>query len=103
MLLALFAAGAAQLVEPAPLSAVNPSCNRTVVHARGVDPAQSRKLGRLPPGQLQLAVNKRVGGCSVTVLPIRDANGHHVMTPGADPEVRPADRSLSQRGSQRQR
>jgi hypothetical protein len=66
---------------------------------------QGRKLGELPPGVLQLAVDKRVGGCSVTVLPTRDARGHHHTLPDdAVAGVRRADQpSGGQRRPERRR
>ena len=104
MLLVLLAAGAAQLVEPAPIRAdPAPLCGRTLSRIRVLSPSEARKLGQLPPGQLQLAVDKRVGGCSVTVLPIRDRNGDHVMTPGPNPELRAAGGSAAKRRPERQR
>ena len=63
------------------------------------------RLDELPPGYAQLAVDKRVGGCAVEVLPRRTRDGEHVMRPAADPRrvLTPTRRSEPQRGLQRHR
>ena len=105
MLLVLLAAGAAQTVDPQMVRTPSPpTCNRELARAAATSPAEARKLGRLPPGVLQLAVDKRVAGCSVTVLPTLDANGDHQMILGhGAPAIRSAAPSGAQGRPQRQR
>lgn len=69
-------------------------CRPDRIHAASPPPVQGRKLGKLPPGVLQLAVDKRVDGCSVIVLPTRDAQGRHHMIPHEAAGVRRADQPL---------
>jgi hypothetical protein len=74
------------------------------VQAVALDRADPRKLGELPPGMVQLAVDKRVGGCSVAVLPVRDAAGNHRMVPQQPLRTDRAHRGSRQQGRpQRQR
>ena len=98
-MLALIAA--AVTASPAlPATSTLALCRPTTTHAASPPPVRGRKLGELPPGVLQLAVDKRVGGCSVTVLPTRDAQGnHHMILRGRDMGVIPAERPL--RGQRR--
>ena len=108
MLLALLAAGAVGTLDPAMVKppATPAHCDRELARAATLTPAEARKLGQLPPGLLQLAVYKRVAGCAVAVLPVRDANGNHVMMLSEQPpQLRHARRAPSdgQRGSKRQR
>lgn len=107
VLLLLLAAGAAQTIDPEMVRRPVPdNCKPALARAATLAPPEARKLGRLPPGVLQLAVDKRVGGCSVTVLPARDAQGDHLMVlPNFQPRVFPTDarRSGPQARSQRQR
>jgi hypothetical protein len=95
MLLVLLAVDAAQ----PPIN-----CERRPVQAAALDRSDPRKLGELPPGLVQLAVDKRVGGCSVAVLPVRDADGNHRMIPQEPLRTVPAHRGSRQQGRpQRQR
>lgn len=98
MLLVILAAGVAAAAQPAM------NCERRPVQAATLDRSDPRKLGELPPGLLQLAVDKRVGGCSVAVLPARDADGNHRMIPQGTWRTVPTHRRSGQQGSsQRQR
>ena len=107
MLLALMAAVAAQTLDPGMVrTPAEPArCNPVLAQTALTDPAEVRRLGELPPGFVQLAVNKRVAGCSVTVLPQRDESGQHVMLRGSGPRVTPTHdgRSGRQRGPKRER
>jgi hypothetical protein len=76
-------------------------CNSRLTRTREVwrrrfDPRANgpRKLGELPPGYAILAVDRRVDGCPVNVLPARDANGQHRMewAPSAGVHAAPARR-----------
>lgn len=105
MLLVLLAAGAVQTVDPAMVKSPDSErCDPAIARAATLTPAEARKLGRLPPGGLQLAVYKRVGGCGVTVLPTRDANGNHLMLfGGGRRRVGPAHEGTSGRDRRPQR
>ena len=89
LVLAALVPGAAQplLIRPA-----EPGCNEPLAFTSAYTPAELKKLGRLPPGRPILAVDKRVAGCSVTVLPERDAAGQHLMvrTPAPGHHLVPA-------------
>jgi hypothetical protein len=93
MLAVILAAAATPALTPPARSLADDPCRAAAIHAAAPPPMSARKLGRLPPGVLQLAVDKRVGGCSVTVLPTRDARGQHHMLPrGRDVGLTPAER-----------
>jgi hypothetical protein len=101
-LLTTLALSGAQPAQPS-VSIVAP-CRAQRVHAATPPPMQGRKLGELPPGVLQLAVDKRVGGCSVTVLPTRGADGRHRTMPHEAAGVGWAEQPLSgQRRPERRR
>ena len=70
------------------------TCNAGLARTATVTSVELRRLGELPPGMLQLAVDKRVEGCSVTVLPRRDETGQHMMLMGPTPrpQLVPTDR-----------
>jgi len=93
MLLVLFMTAAIQATQPVRVSPVPLECDRVAVRAATLSPSEARKLGELPPGVLQLAVDKRVEGCGVTVLPTKDARGNHIMLfdPNAPAVVRRTD------------
>lgn len=107
MLLVLLAAGAAQTIDPGMVRAPGEAtrCNPELARTVAITPAEARKLGELPPGLVQLAVNKRVAGCSVTVLPQRDENGQHLMMRGEPGGLTPTHdaRSRGQGRPQRKR
>ncbi|HEY0086574.1 MAG TPA: hypothetical protein VGB65_11770 [Allosphingosinicella sp.] len=65
------------------------SCKRPEVHqAEAPKPAESRKLGELPPGDLILTVYREVDGC-IDPLIVRYGDGR-APAPAAPPEpVRP--------------
>ena len=80
------------LGQPLVITPVQAGCNETLALTSAYTPAELKKLGQLPPGRPILAVDKRVAGCSVTVLPQRDAMGQHLMvrTPGPGRHLVPA-------------
>lgn len=109
MLLALIAAASAQTTTIDPGMVRSPPepgrCDPELARTATISPAEARRLGDLPPGVIQFAVNKRVARCSVTVLPQRDQNGQHLMMRGVASRLSPAHEGRSRRdaGSQRQR
>ena len=96
---------------PSEAAAVRPdgparNCIVGLARTATVSQVEFRRLGELPPGLLQLAVDKRVAGCSVTVLPTRDETGQHMMllSPKPRPYLTPTERrSKPQRRLERHR
>ena len=98
--LALFAGASA--AEPSPRSPPPPSppayveldsaaCRLSPLQVtQGAPSTGPRKMTELPPGQVVLAVEKRVGGCAVNVLKRKDLAGNHVMVPAGPAAVRKA-------------
>ena len=73
------------------------TCNAGLARTATVSSVELRRLGELPPGMLQLAVDKRVEGCSVTVLPVRDETGQHMMLQSSPGRAHPVPASKPQR------
>ena len=93
--LILAAMAGAQTIDPAMIRPQPaPSCNAALARTATFTRAEARRLGDLPNGMIQLAVDKRVAGCSVVVLPTRDETGQHMMLMGPTPRpyLTPADR-----------
>ena len=108
ILAALAGAGPGDAVEAAPHTRApivwRSHCDRGLARTAAYTAAELRKLGELPPGIMQLAVDKRVAGCGVTVLPRRDETGQHMMIMGSQPTLyRTPARSKPQRRLERDR
>ena len=103
--LILAALAGAQTVDPAMVrSPLERNCNASLARTSTILWPGPHRLGDLPPGIMQLAVDKRVAGCGVTVLPRRDETGQHMMIMGPRPDLyQTPTRSKPQRRLQRHR
>jgi hypothetical protein len=60
-----------------PLKKDEVRCGENGLHRVVGDPAQVRKLTELPPANLELTVDRRVGLCTLPVIIVRDVEKRH--------------------------
>ena len=88
-MLALFVTAALSAQPATPPTAALPCLDTTRRYTRETGDLRPRRLGELPPAVVMHTVEKRVGGCAVNVLMVKDASGRKIEVPSGPARARP--------------